>query len=794
MALHLLSLVIAAPLLLHAEPSVPTVRLHKHANAPIRKVVDDLSLVQVRATSHGSRKHASEPGRDTDGTGQVSSVALTTVSDFYESNRQGDDDIAPYRVCLVTNAFEGPTASGGIAQAALALATTLAGHQKEDGSRKFEVTVLYTAPPPYRVIGSSGPYDGSGWRDNFKKLGITFVPLPKKNKEYCCVAEPIERSYRVWEWLRQKDGAFDVVAYHDWMGVGFFAALGKRLGLALQNTQLLAHCYGSSRWLDEHELRAPANIHTLGRYYIEERSVEWAEHRVSPSRFYLQWLQESKHLNLGNGSNFVALDVINPQPSAIQSQQVQHSKNLLFFGRLEERKGLLVFLDALDKLKSSRQSIGADKITFLGADAKVGGRSSRDMILERARNGGWDSKVQIISDYDNKQTMDFLSSSDSIVVIPSMAENLPYVVLEAASMGLPIIATSVGGIPEILQATQNAGHTNLAPGDSAALTSALATALDSGITPPQLDVDLHSTSTDMVNLFTALGAKAQRASLLMTEEQQQESLPHFMVGVSTYNRPAQLLEAIESFSKQDYPKEKLTIVIMDDASDAEGAQEAFDAVDKLLKDTGIRHEIVRKEAHDYVASRRNEMLSIGKDMKADYVCLFDDDDVAEPAMLSTYAKAIANSDPDMITDLSNNYELSKDGQKHFKHVSLAVGNAFSYNFFANNYGKANFCVRPEKALAFGGHQVGPNSDSPLVDWGFFTRASLAGLKIELVPLPLYRYTMGSEHSILATSTKSRIYKGHRKIVDDMLAELPENLRDMVLFAKYNSAYPQVGRE
>lgn len=62
-----------------------------------------------------------------------------------------------------------------------------------------------------------------------------------------------------------------------------------------------------------------------------------------------------------------------------------------------------------------------------------------------------------------------------MLVIPSRAESLPYVVLEAAAAGLPIIATNVGGMPEIFgpQVAQ------LIPADdTVALIGAIAKAID----------------------------------------------------------------------------------------------------------------------------------------------------------------------------------------------------------------------------------------------------------------------------------------------------------------------------
>ena len=62
-----------------------------------------------------------------------------------------------------------------------------------------------------------------------------------------------------------------------------------------------------------------------------------------------------------------------------------------------------------------------------------------------------------------------------IMVVPSRAELLPYVVLEAAAGGKPLITTNVGGIPEIYGALSN---TLVPPLDSAALAQAISSAID----------------------------------------------------------------------------------------------------------------------------------------------------------------------------------------------------------------------------------------------------------------------------------------------------------------------------
>jgi glycosyltransferase involved in cell wall biosynthesis len=62
-----------------------------------------------------------------------------------------------------------------------------------------------------------------------------------------------------------------------------------------------------------------------------------------------------------------------------------------------------------------------------------------------------------------------------VVALPSRAESLPYVVLEAAAAGKPLVATNVGGIPEVMGPL---AKRLVAPDDAGALAGAIVDAVD----------------------------------------------------------------------------------------------------------------------------------------------------------------------------------------------------------------------------------------------------------------------------------------------------------------------------
>jgi glycosyltransferase involved in cell wall biosynthesis len=105
--------------------------------------------------------------------------------------------------------------------------------------------------------------------------------------------------------------------------------------------------------------------------------------------------------------------------------------------RLTEQKGVADFLDALARL-AHRPGWQA---------AIVGDGPQRAELEARAYRLGLEPRCRFVG--TRTDLGDVLGACD-LLVVPSRSEGLPYVVLEAMVVGTPLIATRVGGIPEVI--------------------------------------------------------------------------------------------------------------------------------------------------------------------------------------------------------------------------------------------------------------------------------------------------------------------------------------------------------
>ncbi|MBN8998252.1 MAG: glycosyltransferase family 4 protein, partial [Rhizobiales bacterium] len=111
--------------------------------------------------------------------------------------------------------------------------------------------------------------------------------------------------------------------------------------------------------------------------------------------------------------------------------------DFLYIGMMRDLKGPDLFLAALARLG---EASGAAPSALM-----VGDGPDLDRYRDMARTLGIDSTTRFLPAMPARQAF----SLARVVVVPSRAESMPYIVLEAAAAARPLVATNVGGIPEI---------------------------------------------------------------------------------------------------------------------------------------------------------------------------------------------------------------------------------------------------------------------------------------------------------------------------------------------------------
>jgi glycosyltransferase involved in cell wall biosynthesis len=126
---------------------------------------------------------------------------------------------------------------------------------------------------------------------------------------------------------------------------------------------------------------------------------------------------------------------------AIGPQAVPDVHRMVCVGRLSEQKGHLRLLEALAVLKARGIRF---EVVFAGDG------SLRPIIEEEVRRSGLSEDVRIVGWASGEQVRQHLLES-RVLLLPSFAEGLPVVLMEAFALGRPVITTYVAGIPELVR-------------------------------------------------------------------------------------------------------------------------------------------------------------------------------------------------------------------------------------------------------------------------------------------------------------------------------------------------------
>jgi glycosyltransferase involved in cell wall biosynthesis/GT2 family glycosyltransferase len=126
-------------------------------------------------------------------------------------------------------------------------------------------------------------------------------------------------------------------------------------------------------------------------------------------------------------------------------QPIQDVPRIVCVGRLAEQKGQLLLLEALARLAADGQEFEM----ILAGDGPM-----RQVIEQRVAELKLESRVHITGWLSNESVRKQILDA-RVMVLPSFAEGLPVVLMEALALGRPVVTTYVAGIPELVEPGYN---------------------------------------------------------------------------------------------------------------------------------------------------------------------------------------------------------------------------------------------------------------------------------------------------------------------------------------------------
>jgi glycosyltransferase involved in cell wall biosynthesis len=215
--------------------------------------------------------------------------------------------------------------------------------------------------------------------------------------------------------------------------------------------------------LDEFQgCQTPSSVRALK--WLRRLTLSRASRVVIPSRFFAdiacRWGLPADRISV----------VPNPAPLIDR-----HTSRDELRGRLGIRFPTFVFVGRLVDAKNLPLAITAMRAVPDASLVVIGDGPEREDLIRVIAHSGVGERVSLKGALPRAAAIEWLRAADA-AILPSKFENFPHAAVEALAVGTPVIATSVGGVPEIVEK----GVTGLlvSPGDSRALGAAMASLVE----------------------------------------------------------------------------------------------------------------------------------------------------------------------------------------------------------------------------------------------------------------------------------------------------------------------------
>ncbi len=525
-----------------------------------------------------------------------------------------------------------------------------------------------------------------------------------------------------------------LVEYQDYLGIGMRVAQAKRAGLLPPTITVCAYAHGDHFYLDN----ASGALLDVGRSLeidVRERiSLEQADVVLFPSKFLHDLYSDAQGLRFRD---------VRYQAYPIQFKRGAASDlarrpidTLLFYGKQSPQKGYPEFCDAVvglfDKPGHGDVAQQIKRLVLLG----VTDPDPRLLNLPHVEvtHGIYplDEVVSIIQ----------ANASRALAVLPYKGDNHPLSIFEVVDADCQILMFDAGGVPEILPVELHGSL--LCRPNAAALEEGIARAVNQPFWDRTLLLDetwrLMKQRYDVVTREY----KATIDSLKRSRMEPRPARGAVSVIIPNLNGDRHFFEDLALGLRNSFLR-PACVQVVDDGSDKAGRERLEDGLQRL---GDVPHEVTFNAQNLGLAGARNVGLA---KLETPYVCAHDNDNI----LLNRYldiACRILDENPDVAAVTAWSWAF-KDGESwRARRAAWAFeyrpwGQDLGAMLRANAIGDAFAVYRTEAIRDLGGWDG--SSKAMLEDWELFTRMTVAGLKIWVLPQPMFLYRLRA-NSMLQT--------------------------------------------
>lgn len=669
------------------------------------------------------------------------------------------------KICLATPDFVGPIRNGGVGTALLGLAEAL----RDEAD--IAVTVLY-------LNDHYQHGDEDHWARHYHDAGITFTQLPRLTESVQfppfdgCEYDAV-RSFRLYRYLREN--RFDILHVPDYLGLGYHTVMTKRLGLDFHDMAIVVGAHGPVAWSRLYGHATHDGLRPVLSQIMERYVVEHADALISPSAFMLDWLkahgwrlpEDSRH-----AVNALPRSTTSAPRAAPRADEggggPGRFEEIVFFGRIEQRKGISLFLDAIGRLGEALQGV---KITFLGSfnESSV----SRDLFAHRMMH--LDVAWEVIDHFDADAAQRYLLEGNRLAVIPSLMDNSPCTIAECLHKGIRFIATDVGGIGELVE-----DKDILCAADAQSLADRLERALEQGVPPGRPVTREAEARKRLVDLHRRLHLSRTGMFRADTAAPQPPpsrcDAPFVSVCLVHRDRPRYLAQALDGFRAQTF--RDFEVLIADNGSTRpETAAFLAELEARGTATHGFPIRVLRLEANRFPAGARNLLAAAARG----HVLKFhDDDNVSKPHELECLVRALRHG-AELVTCSLDVFtgDDAPDAARAPDGTLIFLGDGGGLSYLANVMGDSNFAVRADVFARLGGFD-----DFGFLyhaeDWRLLCKAKALGVRMATIAEPLVWYR--AEAPSGTPNWRKKDVAGARfRAVEALSRDLPEEVRHLLLY-------------